>query len=259
MSGGDWPILLAYHHISESTTTRYVMKATEFERQLQRLLEHGYTPLTLDEAIEHGPFGTGDAPERSFSVTFDDGLSSLKDFALPALQRLGLADKTTAFVPTAFVGARNAWRAEPTTVERLRKRTDLDEPLLSWDELQQVAEAGVRIESHGHGHLPMQELSYDEALADAIASRDALRAHGFSARYFALPYGYLSDTAKRAVADAGFDAAFSVTHGGRDRFEVRRVPVYGTDGATTWSLKTSGRYFRVFDAAKRALGRGGEA
>ena len=231
------------------------MSVSAFERHLERLLDGGYKPVTLDEALARGQFGGADAPERTFTLTFDDGLLNLKTLALPVIGSLGLLPFTTAFVPTAYVGADNAWRREPTTVERMRRRGDPAEKILSWDDLAELAAAGVRIESHGHTHAAMNEQSYEAARADAEASRSALREHGFDARYFALPFGWRTDECKRAIRDAGFEAAFSVTGGGKDRFEIRRVPIYGTDAAITQRFKTSGRYFDVFDATKRVLGK----
>jgi len=255
-SSASWPLILAYHHITPAGSSRYAMSVRRFERHLRRLLDAGYTPIALDTAIESGPFGTGDAPERSFTLTFDDGLMNLKTVALPVLKRLGLLRATSAFIPTAFAGAENAWRSEPTLTDRLRRRADPAEKILTWGDLAELASAGVRIESHGHTHAAMNELAYDDALADAEASRAALAEHGFSARYFALPFGWRTEECKRGIRDAGFDAALSVTGGGRDRYEIRRVPIYGTDGFLTERLKTSGSYFSVFDSAKRILGRG---
>jgi peptidoglycan/xylan/chitin deacetylase (PgdA/CDA1 family) len=251
----DWPLVLAFHHVDAATSSRYVVSVAMLERRLAEMLERGFTPLTLEAALAAGPFGSADAPPRTFTVTFDDGLGSFAELALPALQRLGLAGFITLFVPTGFVGGANEWMEQPTPLQRLMPWSDVPERVMGWDEIADVAAAGVSVQSHGDRHLAMQDLSYDDALADAVASREALAAHGFDARYFALPYGWHSPDCERAIADAGFDAALSVKWGGRNRFEVRRIPVYGTDHAVTRRLKLSGRYFDAFDVAARLAGK----
>jgi peptidoglycan/xylan/chitin deacetylase (PgdA/CDA1 family) len=251
----DWPLILAFHHVDAAASSRYVVPAPVLERRLGDMLERGFTPLTLQDALATGPFGSGNAAPRTFTLTFDDGLGSFAELALPALRRLGLAGFVTLFIPTAFVGGTNEWTEQPTPLQRLMPWSDVPERILGWAEIADVAAAGVSVQSHGDRHLAMQDLSYDDALADASASKQALAVHGIDARYFALPYGWHSPDCERAISDAGFDAALSVKWGGRNRFEVRRIPVYGTDHALTRRLKLSGRYFDAFDVAARLAGK----
>lgn len=248
-ASGSWPLIICYHHITSGPSSRYSLSVTTFERHLVGLLRRGYHAVSLPDALG------ADGPARSFTLTFDDGLASLAELALPVLERLDLVGATTAFVPTAYVGQRNAWRSAPTALDRLRRRADPEAALMGWDDLAMLAERGARIESHGHGHLAMNALTYDAALAEASASRAALAEHGFESRYLALPFGWHSPECKRAIADAGFSAAFSVTGGGLDDFEVRRIPLYGTDGPAVRAIKLSGRYWSLFDAAATAVGR----
>lgn len=253
----DWPLILAYHHITERPEpSRYATSAADLERQLRRLLDAGYKPLSLADAVAVGAFGTDERPADSFSVTFDDGFASFSELAVPVLERLGLVGKTTVFVPTAYVGGRNDWITTPTLSERLKRTFDLAAPLMDWDDIARLARVGVDFGSHGHDHLPMNSLSYDDAFAQSRLSREALAAHGIDARYLALPYGWASPTTRRAIADAGYDAAFAVERGGTDRFAIRRIPVYSTDSAVMARLKFSGNYFRVHDSAARLVGKG---
>lgn len=251
----DWPLIFSYHHLHPTRSSRYVVDAGRFERDLAGLLDRGFTALSLAEAIATGPFGDGSAPAKTFCVTFDDALESFATIGLPVLNRLGIVDKTTLFVPTAHVGGENAWRTEPTLLQRLMPWGEVAERILGWDRITEVASAGVSIESHGHAHLPMQRLDYEGSLQDVSTSMRLLKEHGATPRYFALPYGWHSEECKRAIADAGFDAALSVKWGGKDRFEIRRIPVYGTDSSFTTRLKHSGRYFDAFDAAARLAGK----
>jgi len=251
----DWPLILCYHHIDRRESSRYVMSASGLERQLTRLLDAGFSAIPLSEAVRTGPFGDSTAPAGTFTVTFDDGFESFSTLAAPILRRLGLLGCTTAFLPTGFVGAENDWREEPSVFERLRRRGDPPAPLMSWDVISQLAEEGVGMESHGDRHLRMNELSYEDAFADASASKTRLAAHGIDSRFLALPYGWRSTPCKRALSDAGFEASFTVMGGGSDRYEIRRVPLYGTDDLLTQRLKLSGNYFGLFETAARLAGR----
>jgi peptidoglycan/xylan/chitin deacetylase (PgdA/CDA1 family) len=251
----DWPLILAYHHIDPKSSSRYVLAVDRFERQLSGMLDAGFQPLTLTAALDCGPHGCDDAPEKCFTITFDDGLVSFEELAAPVLERLGLVDATTIFVPTKWVGEDNAWRSEPTPLQRMMPWGETEEALLGWEGITALAERGFDFQCHGHGHLPMNKLSYEEALDDLTTSLGLLAEHGIDARYFAWPYGWHSEDAKRAVVDAGLTAAVSVKWGGRDIYEVRRIPVYGTDHAFTTRLKLSGRYFDAFDFAARLAGK----
>lgn len=251
----DWPLILAYHHIDPKSSSRYVLAVDRFERQLAEMLEAGFAPMTLPEALACGPHGTGDAAAKSFTITFDDGLESFAELAVPVLERLGLTAATTIFVPTKWVGQDNAWRDEPTLLQRLMPWGETEERLLGWDAIGDLARRGFAFESHGHGHLAMNKLTHAEALDDLKTSLALLAEHGIDAHYFAWPYGWHSEDSKRAVVDAGLAAAVSVKWGGRDIYEVRRIPIYGTDHAPTTWLKLSGRYFDTFDLAARLAGK----
>ncbi|NTU71473.1 MAG: polysaccharide deacetylase family protein [Coriobacteriia bacterium] len=251
----DWPLILAYHHIVTGRQSRYASSVDALERHLTSMLEDGFTPLTLEEAVATGPFGTMTATPKSFTITFDDGLLSLGTLALPILTRLGLARQTTTFIPTSFVGKDNEWRTKPTTLQRIMPWSEVEEPLLDWDGIAELAAAGVAVESHGHAHLPMNKLSYEDALDDITTSLRILGEHGYSPRYFALPFGWHSPETERALADSGLDAAVSVKWGGHNRYEIRRIPIYGTDSVFTTRLKRSGRYFDAFDTVARLAGK----
>lgn len=247
----EWPLILSLHHLSDSSTSRYVLPAARLEALLDSLLARGARAITLAEAVATGPHGDRSAAENTFTLTFDDALASFSEYGLPLLARLGLCECATVFVPTAFVGEHNEWAAHPTPLQRIMPWRDVLAPLMSWEQLAEAAAAGVSVQAHGHSHLPMQRLTQADAFKDASTCKRILAEHGFETRFFALPFGWRSSEAKAGVADAGFEAGFSVKRGGADRFEIRRVPIYGTDGAAMTRLKLSGGYSRAFDTFGR--------
>ena len=244
----EWPIILTYHHLSDTERSRYVLPTAAFEAQLRSMLADGFTPLTLAEAVATGPNGSRTAAEKTFHLTFDDGLASFATRAVPVLARLELLGAATEFVPTRYVGGENEWVAHPTPLQRIVPWRDVAETLMGWDDLARIRDLGVGVESHGHAHLPMRDLTYEAALDDVATARRILGEHGFEARFIALPFGWRSEPAKRAIRDAGYEAGFAVKRGGRDALEIRRVPIYGSDSAWMRRLKLSGGYFRWLDA-----------
>ncbi len=243
---GDWPLILAYHDVVERRPTRYEVTRAALERQLGWLLESGFVPTSLERAVA-ARTGAARRPNdpRSFTVTFDDGLASFRTLAFDVLDRLGLLRTTTVFLPTAFVGRQNTWADEGMAVTEL----------LYWEEVAELAARGISFQSHGHRHLSAHGLSREAALADAAASRSVLVERGLTPRYFSFPFGRFSPDAKEAVREAGFDAAFTVEKGGRDRYEMRRIAMYGTEAWPMFRLKVSGRYYAVRDPLARLAGR----
>ncbi len=244
-----WPLVLSLHHVHPTQSSRFVLSLPRLGSLLEHMLEDGHAPVSLEEAVATGPFGDGSARPKTFTLTFDDALLSFRELVFPALGRLGLLGASAAFVPTAYVGGRNEWLTPPGLLARALGRIDVPERLMSWEQLEEISRAGVSVQSHGHAHLHLDELSYDEARADVRTSLALLAEHGIRARYLALPFGASSRSAERAARDARVDAAFTVKTGGRNRFEIRRVPMYGTDSAPMTRLKLSGRFFDLFGPA----------
>ncbi|RJQ53053.1 MAG: polysaccharide deacetylase family protein [Actinobacteria bacterium] len=244
----DFPLILVYHGVSRGLPRgRYEIRVSTLERQLEALLNRGFTPLSLDDAVQMLEGGAPRVP-RCFTLTFDDGLGSFADNAIPVLERLGLLGAVTVFVVTAYCGLRNGWPGGEET-----------ERCMGWDEVKGLSMMGVRIASHGHGHLDLRGLPYDEVVDDVKTSTRLLNEHAIRSRYFSFPFGFFSDSAKEAVREAGYEVAFGVETGGRDEREIRRIPLYRGDGPFLFRLKTCGAYFPIRDPIARIFGRDGKA
>ena len=100
-------------------------------------------------------------PERAVLLTFDDGYRSIVEVALPWLQRFGYPG--VVFVPTAFIGGRNAFDdgAEPA------------EAICNWEELAELERHGAPAsQSHGVTHRPFSELDPARPRRRAPAVKD---------------------------------------------------------------------------------------
>ena len=110
-------------------------------------------------------------------------------------------------------------------------------PMLTWDQVREMAKGGITFGAHTVTHPILSRLSHSEAKAEIVESKQRIEEEtGLPVTLFAYPVGRRSDYSPeviRAVGDAGFRAAFTTTPGanarGDDRFLLRRVKPWGED------------------------------
>ena len=185
----------------------------------------------------------GGGPPR-VAITFDDGYRNVLTEAAPILARLGLP--ATIFVPSKWIGDRNTW----------------DQPygcpldIMSRDELLELEALGVEVQSHGHAHIDYARASTQEIIKDLSASQEILAdVLGRSPSHFAYPWGRNTEAARRLVAQAGFEGAWSIEQPPVGNHARARVWIRPFHGIKIFGLKTSGRWggFR-WSPAGRAVG-----
>jgi hypothetical protein len=196
-----------------------------FDRQLRLLRALGFRHVSADELLA---FQAGQAglPRRSFVVTVDDAIAD----CFEPLQRRG-TNGPLLFVPTAEAGGRAHWLD--------------DEPVLDWDEVRRLAEAGVAVGSHAAHHRRLTELGEDELERELREARSTLAAEvPATVPVVAYPNGAHDARVIAAARAAGERAAFTTEKGrngaGTDPFCLRRVSVHGADGpvAVLWKVVT---------------------
>lgn len=189
----------------------------------------------LDERLPRG--------KPVVAITFDDGYRSVREHALPVLERHGFP--ATMFVPTAHIGDENRWD-EPCPPCSLAIMDDA--------ELRDAEARGLSIEPHGHAHVDLTEADEATASADIAESLRRLRALlGREPRFLAFPFSHGSPGAQRAAAALGLAAAFSIDRPGTGPFDRGRVQVTRYDSLRAFRFKTSGRYLAVrFSVVARA-------
>ncbi len=145
------------------------------------------------------------APNR-VALTFDDGLASVAEQALPVLREAGVL--ATLFLSTGHVGGHNDWAGQPSWAPRL--------PMMSWAQLESLAAAGWEIQSHTVRHLDLRAL--DEAALDAElrCASDAIEERfGRRPDQLAFPYGHF-DARVLAAARKHYAACFTTELAGLD-------------------------------------------
>ena len=190
------PILM-YHYIDATppvmgpSASGLTVRTKAFELQMDFLAKNGYHTLTLEQ-IYAAMAGLASLPTKPVALTFDDG--GLDDYtvAYPILRSRHLV--ATFFVITAFVG-------KPAT--------------MTWDQLRDMQQGGMSIESHTDRHSDLTEASVQSLRAELTESRDAINAQlGRAPRVLAYPFGHYDQKAIDATRAAGYLIAVT-THQGR--------------------------------------------
>lgn len=192
---------LSYHKIGAPAPggweTWFYIPEDVFAEQLAVLSDRGWQPVDMTTFVE-GLSEPEGLPEQTALITFDDGQRSVREVALPVLERFGYP--AVLFVPTDFVGLTNTFDSEP------------DEPLCDWDDLRELLDRGVAVQSHGESHRHFTELGPQERALELERSKTVLEQELERAvELFAFPYGDdagLPPELHQALRRTGYVAAF---------------------------------------------------
>jgi peptidoglycan/xylan/chitin deacetylase (PgdA/CDA1 family) len=243
-NGGRGPRvpILMYHSISEDPGDRrhpYFQTHTtprRFAEHMSYLRRKGYRSvfpsevggLLAEEASEPGP---------RVVITFDDGFRDVLTQALPVLRANGLS--ATVYLPTDYVGATRC--------------TFKGIPCLTWPEVRELREQGIRFGSHSASHPNLVTLDRTGLEREIFGSTAALReALGDSPTCFSYPYAFpetdrrFCELLKGLLTGAGYTNAVTTSIGTADRtgdaFFMRRLPVNDADDLSLFQAKLEGAY-----------------
>ena len=207
--------VLCYHRIGgplELGVTR--VGRSVFARQMRALAHAGWRTLSLEEfARPQAPHAAG----RTFLLTFDDGYSSLAEYAYPVLADLGFT--ATTFLITDYVGKTNDWDVRYTW-NRLRH--------LTWQQVEHWRAGGFHFGSHSATHRRLPWLA-DRAVEDELTrSREVLvnRLGPAAGRAIAYPFGAVDQRILRHATAAGYELGFGGAKGNAEILNLARTPVY---------------------------------
>jgi peptidoglycan/xylan/chitin deacetylase (PgdA/CDA1 family) len=212
-------IALLYHGVAPAERRR-------FGRHLDQLGRLGAL-VSIDDLLV--------APDGRWriAVTFDDGLVSYAEQALPEMASRSVA--STVFVPSAAVGAVPAWAG-----------ADSGEAIMTAVEVGALPAPLVAVGSHSRTHARLPALG-PGALAEEVAgSRSELEGMiGREVRALAFPFGDWSERVLAASREAGYERVFTVSpEPVRDPegFAVGRVTLDPGDWPAEVRLKALGAY-----------------
>jgi len=211
-------LVLTYHAIGRDGGALGI-EPELFGEQLDVLLDAGASFLTVAQVA--AAVDGGRLPARAVAVTFDDGLTSVAQDAAPILAERGLP--ATVFCVAGRLGAESDWPSARPGAPRF--------PLMTAQQLAELAAAGFEIGSHGMEHAPLVAGSEPQLYREVADSRLVLeQAVGVPVTSFAYPYGAGPTPVARSLVEKTYRAACTTTlgpvTGGADVHALPRVDVH---------------------------------
>lgn len=218
-TGGDAPTatVLCYHIVEAPAAPLMHIDRETFRQHLRYLEMTGYNVIPLRHLYEYVTGTRASIPKNAVVITIDDGWRSTYTEAFPELQK-------RKFPFTVFI--------YPNIIGKTANA-------LTWQQIREMADAGVDIQSHSltHPYLTKRrhrakgEKAYAEWLAKELAeSRRILeRETGRKVQFLAYPYGDYDDRVAEASEAAGYTAALTCNYGrvkkGSDPLRMNRFVI----------------------------------
>ena len=204
---GKVPVL-NYHMVEDGLPSRISVSTQDFEEQMAYLHRRGYTSITPDQLLRHIKSGAP-LPDKPVVITFDDGYADNFTNAYPIMQKYGFTG--TIFVISDFV--------------------ENNPRYLTWKQIKELHDHGFVIGSHTLSHVPLTNLSEQEAVHQLVKSREGIEWRlNTPVRYFAYPTGAFNQNIEGIVARSGYSAAFTVDFGRvsaeSDVYAFERIPIF---------------------------------
>jgi peptidoglycan/xylan/chitin deacetylase (PgdA/CDA1 family) len=186
-------VVLQYHHVSEETPASTSTSPERFAMHLDYLAESGFEVVPLNDLVDALRAGQP-LPDKTASITFDDGYISIYDTAWPLLKEKGWP--FTVFINT-----------EPHDQHKSL--------FMNWDQLRELHAAGASIANHtvSHPYLLRHQPGHDEEQWKAWVRNEIGTAQerieaeiGETAMLFAYPYGEFNNEILEIVGDLGYAA-----------------------------------------------------
>ena len=187
----DHAVVLIYHHVDTETPASTSLSPELFGEHLDYLVANGYQPWPLAALVDSLQNG-GSIPDRTVALTFDDGYRSVYSEAFPRLRKLD-------WPFTVFVC--------PDAVDHGTG------PVMTWDQLREMAAAGATVANHGlfHNHLQRRADGEDDKAWRSRTREELLAAQrriteeiGHAPSLFAYPYGEYDPDLLELVRDLGW-------------------------------------------------------
>ncbi len=216
-----------YHYISEPPADAHPYRTGNslapetFAAHLDYLQDEGYTTIYLKDIISHLVTGSPKLPEKPIVLTFDDGYEDNYLNALPALTERDMTG--TFFIITDF--------ADQAETDEIYSN------YANWDQLKEMADAGMEIGSHSRNHPNLAGQDLDYLVWQALGSQEAIEANiGEHPHILSYPAGSYDQLVIDVFRSAHFWGAVTTQQGvmqsseGDDPFELKRVRISNTTG-----------------------------
>jgi peptidoglycan/xylan/chitin deacetylase (PgdA/CDA1 family) len=205
-----------YHYLSvaplgaDAVRQDLSVSPERFEEQLHYLRTEGYESITLHDLLLAMQTGAP-LPLKPVVLTFDDGYRDNYTNAFPLLQRYGYT--AAFFLNVAFI--------------------DSEHPeYLTWDQVEEMAAAGMDMEAHGYTHPNLRDSDMDALIFQILRPKEAIEARTHeTVRFFCYPSGQYDERVIRVLHSANYWGALTLVSGVEQRsdrpFEWQRIRVRG--------------------------------
>ncbi len=198
-NGGPIATILCYHVVESPSDTHFAISREEFLRQVTYLKDTGYNVIPMQDLVRFYEGKLDSLPKNAVVITVDDGWKCTYDIIYKELSRLEVP--FTAFLYPKFILGGNY--------------------SLTWDQVKEMADNGVDIQSHtlSHGYLTRAESGQGSGYATWLENelRESKRIleekTGKTVSVLAYPYGAYDDSVAEATARAGYSAALTCNFG----------------------------------------------
>jgi|HubBroStandDraft_6_1064221.scaffolds.fasta_scaffold229185_2 peptidoglycan/xylan/chitin deacetylase (PgdA/CDA1 family) len=244
------PILM-YHSVSggsedngsedkrEAAAHPYYRTSTSpqrFAEQINYLHGNGYRTVSLAEAVSELR-GQSPVADKQVVITFDDGYHDFYHHAFPVLSQCGFS--ATVFLPTAYIGE------SPVSFK--------GRDCLTWGEVRELNQHGIRFGSHTVTHPQLRDLSPAAVKDEISGSKKTIEEKlGREADSFAYPYAFpqtdtnfrnmLRDLLVEAGYQNGVCTIVGLARSKSEPFFMERLPVNSCDDDSLFQAKLAGAY-----------------
>jgi peptidoglycan/xylan/chitin deacetylase (PgdA/CDA1 family) len=209
--------VLCYHIVEAPQDARMEVSRETFRQHLRYIEMTGYNVIPLRHLYEYVSGKRATIPKNAVVITIDDGWTSAYTQAWPELKKYGFP--FTLFIYPNIIGK--------TTIA------------LSWDQVKEMSDAGVDIQSHTFSHpfltrrrhSSMTDEAYAKWLRNELAeSRRVIQKHtGRDVKFLAYPYGDYDGHVAASAKAAGYTAALTCDFGpvrrGSDPLRMKRFVI----------------------------------
>lgn len=210
------PIIM-YHSVLDNPSRRskYVITPQELKRDLDYLIQKGYTTINTADLVSFCEKGTP-LPEKSIIITFDDGYYNNYSYVFPVLK------ETKQKAVLSVVGTyADAFSREGEILNNNYSHA-------TWKQIKEMSDTGfVEIQNHSYdmhniavrkGNLRNRgedEVIYREGLIKDTQRNSELikNATGNSPLAYTYPFGAVSAESKKIIEDLGFKATYGCEEG----------------------------------------------
>lgn len=191
------PVLM-YHYVSplppESDSIREGLTISPqlFREHIEFLKSEGYQTVSLYEVYDALEYGTP-LPSKPIVLTFDDSYVDHYQYVFPVLVEHGYSG--TFFVITGFTDNNNNNH-------------------LTWDQIREMSDAGMSMESHTKSHFTLVERDYDFLIWEIVGSMESLEIHaGQASEIFSYPVGKYDEATLSMLETTDIKLAVTTEYG----------------------------------------------